>query len=68
MDGISGLKGWRWIFIIEGLGTLVLAAVSAYLLPADLASARFFTEEEREWASKFYALQTSRNATMLKLS
>ncbi|KAJ9142830.1 MFS general substrate transporter [Coniochaeta hoffmannii] len=34
MDGLSGLDGWRWIFILEGALTCVLAFV-AYLLIVD---------------------------------
>ena len=27
MDGILGLKGWQWVFILEALPALVLAVV-----------------------------------------
>ena len=52
MDGIGGLAGWRWIFILEGLATVVLGLIAAKCLPADIASAKFFTEEERQFARK----------------
>lgn len=32
MDGLSGLGGWRWIFIIEGILTCVIAALGAIFL------------------------------------
>lgn len=48
MDGDGGLAGWRWIFIIEGLFT-VLVGIFAFWgmigLPED---AKFLTEEERK--------------------
>lgn len=50
MDGIGGLSGWRWIFILEGLITIIFAVIAWGFLPADLGSARFFIEEEREFA------------------
>jgi len=50
MQGVGGLEGWRWIFILEGLATVLASLMSAYILPADLQSARFFTEEERAYA------------------
>ncbi|KAI9735370.1 MAG: hypothetical protein M1818_006565 [Claussenomyces sp. TS43310] len=34
MNGLAGFRGWRWIFIIEGLITVVLA-VLGYLLIVD---------------------------------
>lgn len=50
MDGVGGLAGWRWIFILEGLITVLFAVIAALFLPADIGSASFFTEEEREFA------------------
>lgn len=50
MDGIGGLAGWRWIFILEGIATVLAALVAAIFLPADLPSAKFFTEEERAFS------------------
>ncbi|CAL1700967.1 unnamed protein product [Somion occarium] len=50
MNGIGGLAGWRWIFILEGLATIIIALLAVYFLPADLWFAEFFTEEERAFA------------------
>lgn len=38
--------------ILEGIATILIAIVAAGVLPADLASATFLTQEERECASK----------------
>ncbi|KAK3376531.1 major facilitator superfamily domain-containing protein [Lasiosphaeria ovina] len=43
----GGLSPWRWIFVIEGLFTVVVAAVTFLVLPNNIASARFLSEEER---------------------
>ncbi|KAH8177287.1 major facilitator superfamily protein [Sarocladium implicatum] len=32
MDGAGGLEGWRWIFIIEGIVTVVLGVATFFLL------------------------------------
>lgn len=53
MDGIEGLAGWRWIFILEGIATVLIALSSMLFLPADLYSAKFFTEEERAFSSQY---------------
>ncbi|EPT03670.1 hypothetical protein FOMPIDRAFT_1115826 [Fomitopsis schrenkii] len=50
MDGVGNLAGWRWIFILEGLITIVFAGIAWGFLPADLGSAKFFSEEERQFA------------------
>ncbi|KUL84240.1 hypothetical protein ZTR_06954 [Talaromyces verruculosus] len=46
----GGLEGWRWIFIIEGLLTVVCGVIAAIFLPNNLVTARFLTPIEREIA------------------
>ena len=50
MHGVGGLAGWRWIFILEGIATVLLSIISAFFLPAGIVSATFLTEEERSFA------------------
>ena len=45
----GGLSSWRWIFVIEGLLTAVVGIVSYFLLPNGLGTAKFLSEEEREF-------------------
>lgn len=47
MDGVGGLEGWRWIFILEGLATVVAALVAFFVLHDFPETAKFLTEEER---------------------
>ncbi|KAL1862342.1 hypothetical protein Plec18170_001168 [Paecilomyces lecythidis] len=46
MAGIGGYDGWRWIFIIEGLATVVIAISSKFLIPDWPETAKFLNEEE----------------------
>jgi MFS family permease len=32
MDGVAGLEGWRWIFLLEGIATVMLGATCFFLL------------------------------------
>ncbi|KAF9495674.1 MFS general substrate transporter [Pleurotus eryngii] len=59
MEGVGGLSGWRWIFILEGIATVILSIVSAVFLPANLESAKFLTEEERTFATRRFRLDES---------
>ncbi|KAF5359888.1 hypothetical protein D9756_002947 [Leucocoprinus leucothites] len=54
MDGVGGIAGWRWIFILEGAVTVAFGMIAAIILPADLSSARFLSEEERMGYIRFY--------------
>ncbi|CAG8669366.1 17685_t:CDS:2, partial [Cetraspora pellucida] len=50
LDGRSGLSGWQWIFLIDGIAT-VIAALFSYFLISDYAeTATWLTEDERKLA------------------
>jgi hypothetical protein len=58
MKGLAGLNGWRWIFIIEGLMT-VLLGIAGYWLLVDFPDSKrqnwsFLGPREKEW----YVLST----------
>ncbi|KAG6911530.1 hypothetical protein DXG01_011832 [Tephrocybe rancida] len=46
MDGIGNRPGWAWIFIIEGLATIVAALFSYWIIQDFPDTAKFLTEEE----------------------
>ncbi|KAL6248610.1 hypothetical protein RBB50_004865 [Rhinocladiella similis] len=58
MDGISGLAGWKWIFILEGLAPVALSFVVWFLLPDNPETARFLEKEEKEFIINRLALET----------
>ena len=47
MAGIGGYSGWRWIFIIEGLATVILAIPSKFLIVDWPEKAAFLNDEQR---------------------
>lgn len=47
MAGVGGYSGWRWIFIIEGLGTVVIAAMSKLYIVDWPETAKFLDDDER---------------------
>jgi len=49
LDGRAGLQGWAWIFLIEGLVTVVIALVSFWYMYDYPATATFLSEDEREF-------------------
>ncbi|KAH0578144.1 hypothetical protein H2248_004107 [Termitomyces sp. 'cryptogamus'] len=49
MDGIGHRSGWSWIFILEGIFT-ILFGLSAYItLPRSPAHAQFLNKEEKDY-------------------
>lgn len=47
MDGIGGLAGWRWIFIIEGIFTALVGSLLPWTLPDSPELASFLTPAEK---------------------
>ena len=51
MNGLAGLRGWQWLFIVEGLLPVLLGVVTLFVLPDRPKDARFLTSERRQWLS-----------------
>jgi len=48
LDGAGGLRGWQWLFLIEGLPACVLALAVVKFLPDRPASAPFLSAAEKQ--------------------
>ncbi len=48
-DGLLGLAGWKWLFLCEGLPTVLLAGVVASLLADRPTKASWLSDEEKTW-------------------
>lgn len=47
MEGVGGLHGWAWIFILEGILTFFLSILAFLVIPHSPERAKFLTETER---------------------
>jgi sugar phosphate permease len=47
MRGVGGRPGWAWIFILEGIATIVVAFFARWIIHDSPETAKFLTEEER---------------------
>ncbi len=47
MDGVGGLAGWKWLFIVEGIPAVLLGIAAFWVLPDGPEDATFLTEDER---------------------
>ncbi|KAH8892354.1 MFS general substrate transporter [Thozetella sp. PMI_491] len=47
MDGVGGYGAWRWIFIIEGLLTVIVGVIGKWWIVDWPETAKFLNEEER---------------------
>ena len=48
MDGIGGKAGWSWIFILEGLATVVVGVASFWMVQDFPDDAKFLSSDEKK--------------------
>ncbi|CCH41390.1 putative membrane protein [Wickerhamomyces ciferrii] len=68
MDGVGGYEGWRWIFILEGLLTVIVAVASFFLMYDFPETANFLTERERSFVIHRLKYDSNKSKTPLKSS
>jgi ACS family tartrate transporter-like MFS transporter len=51
-EGVLGLHGWQWMFLIEGVPAIIMGFVVFFYLKDGPASASFLDEDERRWLSE----------------
>jgi ACS family tartrate transporter-like MFS transporter len=51
LNGLLGLRGWQWLFLVEGIPALVLGFITFRFLTDRPAVASWLTAEERDWLS-----------------
>ncbi|MBU9616232.1 MFS transporter [Burkholderia multivorans] len=49
LNGVLGVEGWRWLFLLEGVPALLLGIVVLRRLPDTPADARWLPADERAW-------------------
>ncbi|KAJ5729393.1 major facilitator superfamily domain-containing protein [Penicillium malachiteum] len=50
LDGVHGIAGWRWLFIIEGSATVGLGIICACIMPEFPHNCRLLSQEQRDLA------------------
>ncbi|KAL1631254.1 hypothetical protein SLS54_000013 [Diplodia seriata] len=50
MAGVRGLASWRWLFILEGMATVVAAVIAVFMLPNFPHTTAWLSEQERQLA------------------
>ncbi|CCF33653.1 high-affinity nicotinic acid transporter [Colletotrichum higginsianum] len=48
MNGVGGLAGWRWLFILEGIPAILCGIYTFFFLPNYPETVTFLTESERD--------------------
>ncbi|SAK53985.1 membrane protein [Caballeronia hypogeia] len=57
MQGIGGLHGWQWLFIIEAIPAMLLAFVTFLWLPDTPNDARWLDADQKRWLNNTLATE-----------
>lgn len=68
MDGVGGMHGWQWLFILEAAPALILAAVVLMFLPDGPQDAKWLTQEERHWLQETLATERRNREAIHQIS
>lgn len=49
LGGRFGLAGWQWLFLLEGLPSILFSGVILWMLPDGPAGVKWLTAEEKSW-------------------
>ena len=58
MDKVGGYSGWRWIFIIEGLLTMVTTGIGIICIPGYPEDSTFLKPDEKVYMLKMLEVIT----------
>jgi len=68
MDGMRGYHGWRWIFILEGVLTCVVALIFLFCIPSFPEDATWLTQEERDYVKARLRVDQGRSAAERRIT
>ena len=49
LEGLAGLRGWQWLFILEGVPSILLGIVTWFYLTDRPAVAAWLPEDQKQW-------------------
>src|SRR4029453_2321565 len=65
LDGLYGLTGWQWLFLVEGLPAVILGTSVMFYLDDRPETTQWLAPEERDWLVE--TLATERGACPIRL-
>jgi ACS family tartrate transporter-like MFS transporter len=68
MDGVWGLGGWQWVFIVEAVPAIVLGFVSIFWLTDRPEHATWLTTDQRTWLATKLDSERQRATKVRQLS
>jgi nitrate/nitrite transporter NarK len=68
LDGWMGMRGWHWLFIIEGIPAVLLGIACLFVLTDRPEQAKWLTDEQRNWLTQRLAEEASKKTAIGHIS
>jgi MFS transporter, ACS family, tartrate transporter len=68
MDGIAGMAGWQWVYLLEAAPALILSVVVLLYLTDRPADATWLATDERDWLVKRLADERAKREAVRSFS
>ncbi len=68
LDGAMGLQGWQWLFIVEGVPSVLLGIVSWFYLTDRPEHATWLTPEQKAWLAAKLKAETAAKQAVSQLT
>lgn len=60
LHGLAGLKGWQWLFLVQGLPSVLVGLLLLRFLPDRPADVAWLAPAEKDWIDRELALEQQR--------
>jgi MFS family permease len=68
LNGVLGLHGWQWLFVVEALPAVVMGVVTWYLLTDRPTDAAWLRPDQRTWLAERLASEQAQREAVRKYS
>jgi ACS family tartrate transporter-like MFS transporter len=68
LNGMLGLAGWQWLFVLEGVPSMLFGFVVLAVLPDGPAQAKWLLPQEKEWITARMAQEAKNERQVQHLS
>lgn len=68
LDGWYGMRGWHWLFILEGIPAVILGIAAFFLLSNRPTNASWLNQEQKAWLNSTLAAENAKKKAIGHIS
>ncbi len=68
LNGVGGLRGWQWLFLVEGIPSILLGILVWFILPDKPSHAKWLSIDEKAWITSRLESESKNTQTVQDLT